>query len=147
MDALESKLRPVLEGLVDPGEDLRGVCVATQSGLFKGRMVGIGVTDGRVIVQGLTRKFQPDGPATLLTPERIASVSAEGLSGGWTNLSAAIVDRAGVTLKLRTTEGEKLKLMMMSGEGPLLGPLGGGEAQRQGLQALGDWFARQATPG
>jgi hypothetical protein len=29
------------------------------------------------------------------------------------------------------------------GDGPL-GGLGGGEVQRQGVQALGDWFARQA---
>jgi len=32
---------------------------------------------------------------------------------------------------------------MMKGDGPL-GGLGGGEAQRQGVQALGEWFARHA---
>jgi hypothetical protein len=30
--------------------------------------------------------------------------------------------------------------MLMRGEGKLLGKLGGGEAQRQGLEALADWF-------
>jgi hypothetical protein len=50
------------------------------------------------------------------------------------------MDKASVALKLRTTDGQKLKLMMMRGDGPL-GGLGGGETQRQGVQALGEWFA------
>ena len=45
-----------------------------------------------------------------------------------------------MTLKLRTTDGERLKLMLMRGTGPL-GKLGGGEVQRQGLEALSAWFA------
>ena len=138
---LDSKLRPPLEGLLEPGEELRGVCVATQSSLFKGRMVGIGVTDARLIVQGLDRRFEPDCPATSLTPERIAAASAEGGGGGWATVGAAIMDHAAVTLKLRTTDGEKLKLMMMRGEGKL----GGGETQRHGVQAVGEWFSRHAS--
>jgi hypothetical protein len=54
------------------------------------------------------------------------------------------MDRASVALKLRTSDGEELKLLMMRGEGSALGPLGGGETQRQGVQALGEWFARHA---
>jgi hypothetical protein len=30
----------------------------------------------------------------------------------------------------------------MRGEGRVLGKLGGGEAQRQGLEALAEWFSR-----
>jgi hypothetical protein len=45
-----------------------------------------------------------------------------------------------VRLKLRTTGGEKLNLMLMRGEGKVLGKLGGGEGQREGLEALGSWF-------
>ena len=144
MADLDSKLRPPLEASLEPGEQLRGICVATQSSLFKGRMVGIGVTDGRLIIQGLNRKFEPDGEALSLPPDRIADAGAEGLSGGWPNIAAALVDRAGVTLKLKTTDGEKLKLMMMRGEG-MLGGLGGGETQRQGVQALGEWFATHSA--
>ena len=55
-------------------------------------------------------------------------------------VGAAIMDGVAVTLKLRTTDGEKLKLMLMRGSGPL-GGLGGGETQRQGVEALGTWFA------
>lgn len=35
---------------------------------------------------------------------------------------------------------EKLKLMLMRGTGPL-GGLGGGETQREGVEALAGWFA------
>jgi hypothetical protein len=51
-----------------------------------------------------------------------------------------VLDHAAVRLEIKTTDGEKLKLMLMRGEGKLLGGLGGGETQRQGVQALGDWF-------
>ncbi len=55
-------------------------------------------------------------------------------------VGAAVMDGVAVTLKLRTSDGEKLKLMLMRGTGPL-GSLGGGETQRQGLEALSAWFA------
>ena len=34
--------------------------------------------------------------------------------------------------------------MLMRGEGKVLAGLGGGEAQRQGMEALAEWF--QASP-
>jgi hypothetical protein len=43
--------------------------------------------------------------------------------------------------QLELEDGEKLKLMLMRGEGRVLGRLGWG-AQRQGLEALADWFRR-----
>ena len=101
---------------------------------------GSAVTDRRLIVQGLNRKFEPDGEPLSLPPERIADAKAEGAGGGWPEIGAAIMDKAAVTLKLKTTDGEKLKLMMMRGTGPL-GGLGGGEDQRAGFEALGAWFA------
>ncbi len=142
MADLDSKLRPVVEALLESGEELRGVCVATQASLFKGRQVVLGVTDQRLLVQGMTRKFEPDGEAISLPPERIAKADVEGAGGGWMQVSAAIMDGAAVTLKLRTTDGEKLKLMLMRGTGPL-GSLGGGETQRQGVEALSTWFAER----
>ncbi len=92
----------------------------------------------------MTRKFEPDGEPTSLPPERIASADADGAGGGWVNLGAAIMDGAAVTLKLKTTDGEKLKLTMMRGTGPL-GGLGGGEDQRSGIEALGAWFGEHAS--
>ena len=143
MADLGEKLRPVADSLLAPGEELLGCCVATQSSLFKGRMVALVVTSERLVVQGLNRRFEPDGEPLSLMPEQIAEAKVGGGGGGWPEVGAAIMDGVSVALKLRTADGEKLKLLMMKGEGPL-GGLGGGEAQRQGVQALGEWFARHA---
>jgi hypothetical protein len=140
MADLGSKLRPVVERLLEPGEELRGVCVASQVGLFKGRQVAFAVTDRRLIVQGMNRKFEPDGEEISLPPERLVSAAADGAGGGWMTVSAAVMDGAAVTLKLKTTDGEKLKLMLMHGSGPL-GGLGGGDTQREGVEALAAWLA------
>lgn len=140
MDDLGSKLHVVLEPLLEPGEELRGACVASQVGIFKGRQVAIGATERRLIVQGMNRRFEPDGEPISLPPERLASAKAEGAGGGWPTIGAAVMDGVSVTLKLRTSDGEKLKLMLMRASGPLES-LGGGEAQRQGVEALGAWFA------
>ncbi len=140
MAELGDKLRPAIEPALDSGEQLRGVCAATQQSMFKGRMVAIATTDRRLIVQALTRKFAPDGDPISIPPERLADASAEGAGGGWPQIGAALMDKAAVTLRLRTTDGEKLKLMMMRGSGPL-GGLGGGEDQRQGVEALAAWFS------
>jgi hypothetical protein len=51
-----------------------------------------------------------------------------------------------VRLEIKTTDGEKLKLMLMRGEGKILGGLGGGETQREGLEALAEWFRTIDSP-
>ena len=91
----------------------------------------------------MNRKFGSDGPPLSLPPEGLAAAKAEGAGGGWPEIGAAIMDGVAVTLKLHTTDGEKLKLTMMRGSGPLAG-LGGGEDQRQGVEALAGWFAARA---
>src|SRR5258708_1439745 len=141
---LDSKLRPVAEALLTQGEELRGVCVATQVGMFKGRQVLLGVTDGRLLVQGMNRKFEPVGDAISLPPERIADASAEGAGGGWVNVGLAIMDGPAVTLKVRSTDGQKLKLTMMRGTG-VFGKLSGGDTPRNGVEAVAAWFTEHAT--
>ena len=103
--------------------------------------MALGVTDRRLLVQPLDRRGEVQGEATSLPAERIASAKAGGAGGGWATPTAAIADQAAVQLKLRTTDGEKLNLMMMRGEGRILGGLGGGEPQRLGIEALGAWFS------
>jgi hypothetical protein len=138
---LDSKYRPVLTELLDGGEELRGLCAASQQkSMFKGGAVAIGVTDRRLLVQPLDRRGDPDGPVESITPEQVASAKAGGAGGGWWSVTTGILDHAAVRLEIRTTDGEKLKLMMMRGEGKLLGGLGGGEAQRLGIEALAEWF-------
>lgn len=146
MADLASELQPFAETLIDPDETLLGACVASQQSRLKGFMVAVAVTEDRLIIQRLRQSgtFEADGAPLALTPADIESARA-GAGGGWgASPTAAIMDRASVQMKLRTTAGEKLKLMMMSGEGALFGELGGGEIQRRGVQAIGEWFERHA---
>jgi hypothetical protein len=136
-----SKMQPHLSGLLEAGEELRGVCAVTQQGIFRGRSLALGVTGRRLILQPLDRRGNPAGEAISMPPERIESARAQGAGGGWANVEASLMDAAAVTLKLRTTDGEKLTLSMMRGTGPL-GRLGGGEGQRTGVTALAEWFDR-----
>lgn len=118
--------------------------IATQSSAFKGRAVAVATTDRRLIVQGLNRKLEADGLAMSIPPERLANAKADGAGGGWLTVGAVIMDGAAVTLRLRTTDGEKLKLMMMRGSG-MFGKLGGGDDQREGIEALASWFAARES--
>jgi hypothetical protein len=72
----------------------------------------------------------------------VAAAKAGPAGGGWINVDSAILDHAAVRLQIETTDGKKLKLMLMRSEGKLLGGLGGGETQRRGLEALAGWFSR-----
>jgi hypothetical protein len=140
---LESKYRPHLEARLEGDERLRGLCIASQQkGMLKGGATVIGTTDRRLLIQPLDRRGNPDGPAQSIAPEQIASARAGDAGGGSYSVSTAILDHAAVRLQIRTTGGDKLKLMLMRGEGKLLGGLGGGETQRQGLEALAEWFGR-----
>jgi hypothetical protein len=139
MADIDSKYREQLEA--QAGEELRGLCVASQQkSMFKGGAVAIGVTESRLLIQPLDRRGNPDGPVQSIAPEQVASAKAGPAGGGWVNVDAVVLDHAAVRLEIKTTDGEKLKLMLMRGEGKLLGKLGGGETQSQGLDALGKWF-------
>ena len=141
MADLDSKYRPHLTSQLESGEELRGLCIASQQkGMFKGGAVVLGISGGRLLVQPLSRKGDPDGELLSITPGQIESVKAGPAGGGWITVDAAILDHAAVRLEIRTTTGETLKLMLMRGEGKVLGGLGGGESQMQGLEALAEWF-------
>jgi hypothetical protein len=138
---LDSKYRPHLASQLEGGEELRGLCIASQQkGMFKGGAVVLAITDRRLLVQPLSRRGDPDGELLSVSPDQIESAKAGPAGGGWINVDTAILDHAAVRLQIRTTGGEKLKLMLMRGQGKILGGLGGGESQRQGLEALAGWF-------
>ena len=147
MGDFDAKLRPHLEGLLDRGEALEGMCACSQQkSLFTGGAVALGVTRDRLIVQPLNRRGDPSGDSLSLAPGDIVSAEAQGAGGGWPEVGPAIMDHAAVKLRLRLADGEKLNLMLMRGEGALgLGKLGGGEAQRRGVEALAAWFERAAA--
>ena len=147
MADLDSKYRPVLTEHLDDGEELRGVCVASQQkSMFKGGAVAIGVTDRRLLIQPLDRRGEPDGPAQSIVAEQVASAKAGGAGGGWWSVTTGILDHAAVRLEIKTTDGGKLKVMLMRGEGKLIGKLGGGGPQRLGLDALAEWFRAVEAP-
>ena len=119
----------------------------SQAGFFSGRVVALGVTDRRLLVVGLDRRGRPsDDSPTALRPQDIADASAGDAGGGWMNVAPDIMGSAAAELKLRTVDGEKLKLTMMRGTGAF-GRLGGGESQRRGIEALSAWFERHAPTG
>jgi hypothetical protein len=140
----DAKLRPHLEGSLEPGETLEGICACSQQkSMFSGGAVALGVTERRLIVQKLDRRGNPAGEAQSLTPGDIADVRASGAGGGWAEIGPILLDRTAVKLTLRTTSGEKLRLMMMRAEGSgAMAMLGGGEGQRRGVEALAGWFSR-----
>lgn len=133
-------MRPHLEGALEGGEALEGICAAAQQGTFRGQAMALAVTDRRLLLMPLDRKGKPSGDMISIAPEEIASAKARGGGGGWVNVAPAVLDAAAVTLDLKTTTGDRYKLNMMRGTG-LLGKAGGGEGQREGMEALGRWFA------
>ena len=144
MADLASELEPFAGSMIAPGETLLGACVASQQQRLKGWMVAIAVTEERIVLQRLERSggFAADGPPLELGPADIASARAGSAGAFGASPSAALMDAASVQLKLRTTAGEKLRLMMMSGGGGVFGEAGGGDVQRRGVRALGEWFER-----
>jgi hypothetical protein len=128
---VDSKYRPHFEGLLEPGEELRGICAASQrKGMFSGGAVAIGVTDRRLLVQSLDRRGNPDGAPLSIASEQIADVKAGGAGGGWLSPGNVVLDATATQLQLRTTDGEKLKLMLMRGA----------------AEPLADWFRRIEAP-
>lgn len=137
-------LLPHIEALLEPGEQLRGWCIASEQSTFSGNTVVVGVTDQRLLLQKVDRKMQPKDAATSIRPGELASVKGDGAGHGWWTATGAIMDSAALEVRLQTTTGEKRKLTMMRGTG-MFGKLGGGETQQAGIDALAEWL-RTADP-
>jgi hypothetical protein len=105
-------------------------------------MVAIVVSDDRLVLQKLTRRFEPDGEPLPLTRADIAEAKGSGGGGAGASVGALLMDEVATQLVIKTTAGEKLKLRMMDGGAGTFGSLGGGEFQGQGVRALGEWFER-----
>ncbi len=137
---LDDRLRPAAESVLTPGEQLNGFLVATQSGVFKGGLRVLVITDDRLVVQPITRDFSPTGEAISIRRGDIAELRTTGLGSGWYDSTVTIAAWAGIELKVRTRDGRKTKVSMMKGDGGLIGKLGGGETQRVGVEALKEWL-------
>jgi len=136
---IHTLVRPHVEASLLDGETLRGVVLATHRKTFSARMVALGVTDQRLIVQPLTRRSEPDGAPMSLTLDDVRSAWAGAAGSEWWNAEYQLVDAA-LTLRLRLHDGTKLTLDLMRGGDGFLGRLGGGAAQEEGVQALAAWL-------
>ena len=131
----DDQLATVVRPLVDEGESLIGMCAGSwQKSMFSQSMVAFAVTDKRLIVQPANRKWEPDGEPLSLTRDQVAS-SKSGGAGGGPDAAGAVMNKSAVKLQIKTVDGQKLKFMLMRGTGPL-GGFGGGETQRQGVEAV-----------
>jgi len=135
-------VRPLFEAQLEPGEILRGIAAATHQKTFSGSLYAVGVTDRRLFLQPLDRKLQPKGACVSVTRDEAADAELDGAGGGWWTAPEAVLDATALTLKLKTTGGERLKLMMMRGGSSLFG----GEQQARGVVALAEWLAAAREP-
>ena len=130
---------PILDALLAPEETLRGWCLATEQSTFSGHTTVVGVTDQRLVLQAVDRKFRPKDEPLSIRPGELKAAKSGGAGNDWWTATAAIMDSAALEVRLETTGGDKRKLMMMRGTGPF-GKAGGGAAQQQGIEALADWL-------
>lgn len=138
---LAGLLRPMAEAVLEDGEELRGICAASEINFLSGHTRGVITTDRRVLIQGVDRNWQPKGEPFVILPGDVEDVKVTGLGDDWYDTAISLVDHAGYTVKLRLTGGKKIKLMAMSGEGKILGALGGGDTQASGANALLVWLS------
>lgn len=141
MADITEKLWPALEPLLEEGEELEGMVVGSQSGFMSSKFVVIGVTPTRLIVQETDRKQNPKGEPTIVGAGELAGSKKGGFGMG--DVQSSIMNATSIRLTIKTASGDKLKLAMAKGGGPL-GKLMGGETQEQGVQALQAWLERNA---
>ena len=135
------KLAPIIDPLLEDGETLEGMCFGSRSGFISGKFVSIATTDRRVIVQETTRKQEAKGEPLSLTPEQVKSAKIGGAGGWGGDLQSSIMNKTSLAITIKTTAGEKVKLMVGKATGPLTG-LMGGETQATGVTALRSWLER-----
>lgn len=136
----DDQLAKVVHPLVAEGESLIGMCAGSwQKSMFSQSMVAFAVTDQRLIVQPANRKWEPDGEPLSLTRDQVAS-SKTGGAGDGADVAGAVMNKSAVKLQIKTIDGQKLKFMLMRGTGPL-GDFGGGETQRQGVDAVASFLS------
>jgi hypothetical protein len=127
MADLADRLIPVATTLLSPGETLTGCCVATWQKTFSGRMVAIAVAPDRIIVQALTRRFEPDGDPIPLPRERLRRVAVSNGIGGSVTMPSLLMETVSISVDLTTTDALRLRLMLMGS---------GGQVQHDGIAAL-----------
>jgi hypothetical protein len=140
-EKLAEMLEPLGQSLLPPGEELLGALAATEAKTFGGGVRAVFVTPLRMIVQPVDRKWNAKGEALSIRPDDVEDFRVSGLGDDWIT-AITVVANEGFELRMKLTSGQKLKLMAMSGEGRLLGALGGGQTQQTGSEALLNWLSK-----
>jgi hypothetical protein len=140
-EKLAEMLEPLGQSLLPPGEELLGALAATEAKTFGGGVRAVFVTPLRMIVQPVDRKWNAKGEALSIRPDDVEDFRVSGLGDDWIT-AITVVANEGFELRMKLTSGQKLKLMAMSGEGRLLGGLGGGQTQQTGSEALLNWLSK-----
>lgn len=140
-EKLAEMLEPLGQSLLPPGEDLLGALAATEVKTFGGGVRAVFVTPLRLLIQPVDRKWNARGEALSIGPEDVEDFRVSGLGDDWITAISVVAD-SGFELRLKLVSGQKLKLMAMSGEGRLLGALGGGQAHQTGAEALLGWLSK-----
>jgi hypothetical protein len=138
-EKLAEMLEPLGQSLLPPGEELLGAIAATEVKTFGGGVRAVFVTHLRVIIQPVDRRWNAKGDALSIRPEDVEDFRVSGLGDDWIT-AITVVASEGFELRLKLVSGQKIKLMALSGEGRLLGALGGGQAQQTGSEALLNWL-------
>lgn len=109
--------------------------------MFSGGVVALAVTDRRLIVQPLDRRGREiKGEAVSITRPELAKVRISRAGGAFDDPSVVVMSRIAMTVKLKTTGGDKFRFSLMDGGGGLLGDLSGGAAQQNAVRALGSFL-------
>ena len=141
----DSKYGERFRSLLEAGEEIRGICVGSwQKSYFSTKVVAIGVTDRRVIIQLLDRRgrFRDDAPISVFADD--LTKRKVGAGAGFSDVGAGLLNNSTMTVKLATGSGEKYKLQLTNGQG-LLGAFSG-PSQREGADALVEFAeGRSAT--
>lgn len=145
---LEEKLDGHVATLLEPGEKLIGLTAASQQkGMFSGGVVALVVTDRRLIVQPLDRRGREiKGEATSITQPELDKVKISRAGGAFDDPGAVVMSQVAISVKLKTTSGEKFRFSLMDGQGSgLFGGLSGGATQQSAVQALRTFLGAAAA--
>jgi hypothetical protein len=139
-EKLAEMLEPLGQSLLPPGEELLGALAATEVKTFGGGVRAVFVTPLRVLIQPVDRNWGAKGDPLSIRPDDIEDFRVSGLGDDWIS-AISVVANSGFELRLKLTSGQKLRFSAMSGEGRLLGALGGGQVQQTGAEALLGWLS------
>ncbi|HSL58736.1 MAG TPA: hypothetical protein VK866_12900 [Acidimicrobiales bacterium] len=136
----------MMSQMVPAGEELIGVAVANDQGIFSQRTYVIGVTKERLVFQPMSNRWAPSGDAFTVLPGDLDQVSGQRMGEenlGWDLGSVAtslVMSSAGGTIKLKLRDGRKMKLMMIGGDGAIGSALATDD-QQTGVVALTAWLS------